>query len=205
MIMKFYQEITLINNDNKVWSKLYQNVHIGLADLKNKQGKSVGVSFPQYHVEANDEGVLYGILGDKLRIFAHDKDTLQQLDINNRLKPLQDDIHVSSIKPVPKGIKQFLVVSRYRHKTLEQKAYGFAVLKRVGYEEALAHVTKHQSHPQKLPFITLKSSSNSCFYPLIIKQVTVPSSQATQVDDQLSQFNTFGMNSNNHQYAVPHW
>lgn len=203
--MKFYQEITLINNHNKVWSKLYQNVHIGLADLKNKHSKSVGVSFPQYHIEANDEGVLYGILGDKLRIFAHDKDTLQQLAINNRLKPLQDDIHVSSIKPVPENIEHFSIVSRYRYKTLEQKAYGFAVLKRIGYDEALAHVTKHQSHPQKYPFIALKSSSNGFQYRLAIKQITVPSSQVADLDGSLSQFNTFGVNSNGNQYPVPSW
>ena len=50
--MKFYQEITLIDQAEIspyfIWSKLYAQLHIALAEQKNIEDKvSIGVSFPQ--------------------------------------------------------------------------------------------------------------------------------------------------------------
>jgi CRISPR-associated endonuclease Csy4 len=51
--MKFYQEITLIDQAEIspyfIWSKLYTQVHIALAEIKDDSDKvGIGASFPQY-------------------------------------------------------------------------------------------------------------------------------------------------------------
>ena len=56
----FYQEITILTDPEIspyfIWSKLYTQLHIALADLHNKQGiDSIGVSFPNYKFEKKGE------------------------------------------------------------------------------------------------------------------------------------------------------
>ena len=53
VMMKYYIEVTLIENPELVayqlWSKLYTQLHIALAEIKNAEHKiNIGVSFPQY-------------------------------------------------------------------------------------------------------------------------------------------------------------
>ena len=50
-----FQEITLIPDPDIapyfIWSKLFNQLHIALADVKNKHNiDSIGVSFPDYHL-----------------------------------------------------------------------------------------------------------------------------------------------------------
>lgn len=59
--MKFYQEITLIDQAEIspyfIWSKLYTQLHIALAKSKDTNDKvNIGVSFPQYIFEEKIEG-----------------------------------------------------------------------------------------------------------------------------------------------------
>ena len=50
--MKYYQELTLIADDMpffELWSKIFTQVHIALADVKNNHSiDSIGVNFPNY-------------------------------------------------------------------------------------------------------------------------------------------------------------
>ena len=48
--MKYYQEVTLLPNEeitpNFLWSKVYNQLHLALADVKNKNGiDGIGISF----------------------------------------------------------------------------------------------------------------------------------------------------------------
>ena len=58
--MKFYQEITLIDQAEIspyfIWSKLYTQLHIALAEIKDDSDKvGIGASFPQYIFEEKVE------------------------------------------------------------------------------------------------------------------------------------------------------
>ena len=196
--MKFYQDITLIDEDHTVWSKLYQRLHAVLADLKNTEGSQpVGVCFPQYHAEMVDDDIV-GTLGGKLRIFAPDESILQKIALAKRLAFLNDDIHISSIKPVPESVKGHVVVSRYRYKSLERKTNSRAAFKRVSYDEAFEYVAKYTRKALNYPFVSLKSSSNGNYYPLSIKQEMTD----TPKDGQ---FNNYGITSSEQLVTVPVW
>jgi len=60
--MDYYQEITLIDQAEispyVIWSKLYQQLHIALAEIKDGNNKvNIGVSFPQYIYEEKTDHI----------------------------------------------------------------------------------------------------------------------------------------------------
>lgn len=196
--MKFYQDITLIDGNNKIWSKIYQQLHLALVDFKNTEGtQPIGVCFPQYHAEMVADDIV-GTLGGKLRIFAPDESILRKIALMKHLSALKDDIHISSIKPVPASIKGHVVVSRYRFKTLESKANSYAVLKRISYSEAFEHVSTYCRKPLNYPYVTLKSSTNGAYYPLALKQTAADAHQD-------GEFNSYGISGGGQPVTVPVW
>ena len=67
--MKYYQEVTLLPNEeitpNFLWSKVYNQLHLALADVKNKNGiDGIGISFPQYKFDEKN-GKTFATLGSK--------------------------------------------------------------------------------------------------------------------------------------------
>ena len=122
--MDFYQEITLIDQAEIshyfIWSKLYTQLHIALAERKDVNDKvSIGFSFPQYIYEEKAESQKAKVnLGKKLRIFAPSEADLQKLDIRKWLDRLTDYVHISSIREVPKEkITGYSTYSRKQVKT----------------------------------------------------------------------------------------
>ena len=93
--MKFYQEITLIDQAEIspyfIWSKLYAQLHIALAEQKNIEDKvSIGVSFPQYiYEEKGDDEKSKVNLGKKLRLFSESESDLKKLDLRKWLERLK--------------------------------------------------------------------------------------------------------------------
>ena len=54
--LNYFQEITIIPDPEIppyfIWSKLFTQLHIALAEMKNKHSiESIGVSFPDYHFD----------------------------------------------------------------------------------------------------------------------------------------------------------
>ena len=90
--MKFYQEITLIDQAEIspyfIWSKLYAQLHIALAEQKNIEDKvSIGVTFPQYiYEEKGDDEKSKVNLGKKLRLFSESESDLKKLDLRKWLE-----------------------------------------------------------------------------------------------------------------------
>ena len=69
-----YQEITLLPEPDIssyfIWSKLYNQLHIALADIKNTHGiESIGVSFPDYHFDSKN----LRELSENLKSYANKK------------------------------------------------------------------------------------------------------------------------------------
>ena len=86
--MKYYQEITLIADDMpffELWSKIFTQLHIALADVKNSHGiDTIGVNFPNYQY-TEKQGKTFATLGHKLRIFAPSEQALQTLNLDKWL------------------------------------------------------------------------------------------------------------------------
>lgn len=189
--MKYYQEITLIPHAelalNFIWSKLYAQLHLALVELQDEQGRvPVGVSLPRYQLKA---GKHVSPLGDKLRVFASDEATLQQLNLSQRLNRLLDYVHLTGIRPVPAKIYGY---ASYQRRQFNGSPENMARrrLKRKGdmsFEQAVA-LYEPAVVQSSLPYIRLKSSSTEQAFNLFIEKK--PAAAASNFS-----FGTYGLSS----------
>lgn len=189
--MKYYQEITLIPHAelalNFIWSKLYAQLHLALVELQDEQGRvPVGVSLPKYQLKA---GKHISPLGEKLRVFAEDEATLQQLNLSQWLNRLLDYVHLTGIRPVPEKVNGY---ARYQRRQFNGSPENMARrrVKRKGdisFEQAVALYETQVVH-SNLPYIRLKSLSNAQGFNLFIEKK--PADEAGGFS-----FGTYGLSS----------
>lgn len=199
--MNYYQEVTLIDGDKKLyelWSDVYNQIHIALAEAKNKHDiNTIGVSFPSYRYEEKGDKV-FATLGDKLRVFAQSQKDLETLDLDKWLERLTDYVHVKRINEVGDKAKGHVVIRRYRHKNVLKQAEAFAEHKGITLEAALIHCAKHKQDNKPYPYINLRSISNNQPYALsIIQEMADNETQGS--------FNSYGINNAADEITVPHW
>ena len=198
--MNYYQEVTLIDGDKKlyeIWSDVFNQIHIALADMKNKHNvQTIGVSFPNYRYEEKN-GQTFTTMGDKLRVFAPNQKDLETLHLDKWLSRLTDYVHVKGIKEVGGKATGYVSVHRYRFKPIEVQVESLAKKMEISNDEAMAIVTKRKTE-LKLPFIRMFSESNKTHYPLQILQQ--PSEE-----DVAGGFNVYGMNGMRDNVTVPQW
>ncbi|KZN69551.1 type I-F CRISPR-associated endoribonuclease Cas6/Csy4 [Pseudoalteromonas luteoviolacea] len=178
--MNYYQEITLLPEEDVslsfIWQNVFQQVHIALVEHKVDKNKSaVAIGFPQY-------GKAKFPLGSKLRLFAKEQAQLEQLNIAKWLGRLEDYAHVKGVKPVP-GEVSYVSFTRKNVKSPEridremvEKAQRWSQKSGKSLEECLAEL--EQTKPDlntKHPFIFLhsqqtkvRSPDKSNKYPLFI-------------------------------------
>lgn len=200
--MNFYQEITLIPDAEItpyfLWSKVYNQLHIALADVKNTHGiDTIGISFPNYKFEEKGDKT-FATLGNKLRVFANTKDELEKLALPAWLAQLTDYVHLTTIKEVGDKATGYVIVRRYRYKDLDKKVAEFAKFKGISEKDALAHCREHKRPVKHYPFITLKSETNKSEYKLSIWQEKADEAKT-------GSFNAYGINNQSSEVTVPNW
>lgn len=179
--MKYYQEITLLPDTEItlgfLWQKLFQQVHIALAENKISDTRSaIGLSFPEY-------GQRGFPLGSKLRVFANEESELIQLNLKEWLLSLSDYTHVKSVQSVPDSVSyvSFVRIQKKSEIRIEKDKQSKALLwsKKSGkpIEECLSELEKSQPIASlDLPFIwtesqTAKRNGLMTKFPLSIKRV----------------------------------
>jgi len=173
--MKHYLDITLLPDAEVslgfLWQKIFQQVHIALADNKVGANKSaVGLSIVHYGDNAFP-------LGDKLRLLAIDEAALVSLNIAQWLSRLRDYCHITSIKSVPDNIEIYACFKRKPVKSLANKAKRRAAHLNKPYDEVLAYLQQENNSKNcQLPFITVESQQTKQLghaqyqFPLFIEQ-----------------------------------
>lgn len=215
--MQYYQEITIIKNPEIspyfIWSKLYTQLHLALVEKLDSENRShIGVSFPEYQcVEDAEQSIK--TLGCKLRVFAHSKAELEELNLPQWLTRLTDYVHIRSVQPVPDNITQHLIVSRLRQKSnndrvtrayakkhqlsfeaaKEERIQTFADKHQLTYEQSVAHY--HNPILKERPFIKIQSLHSQLQYSLEIEQTLTESAVK-------GRFNSYGLSST---ATVPTW
>ena len=190
--MKYYQEITLIDqaeiSSYFIWSKLYTQLHIALAEIKDTNNKvNIGVSFPQYLFEKNDKNSKVN-LGKKLRLFAQNEADLKKLDLKKWLDRLTDYVHITSIREVPENIKSYAIYKRKQVKTNAERLARHRVKRGdIGFDEALARYSNVVTTTD-LPFVQMKSLTSDQMFKLFIEKQSVEQSES-QI------FSTYGLSS----------
>lgn len=197
--MKFYQEITLIDQAEIstyfIWSKIYTQLHIALAEIKDANDKvNIGISFPQYIFEEKTDQQKAKInLGKKLRLFASSESDLKQLDIRKWLERLEDYVHITSIREVPQDIKGYAIYKRKQVKTNAQRLARHRVKRGdIGFDEALARYSNVVT-TTVLPYIEMKSLSNSTSSDEKRFKLFIEKQPATKSETQV--FSTYGLSS----------
>ena len=195
--MKFYQEITLIDQAEIspyfIWSKLYTQLHIALAEIKDDSDKvGIGASFPQYIFEEKVENQRARInLGNKLRLFAESEADLKKLDIRKWLERLEDYVHITSIREVPSDIKGYAIYKRRQVKTNAQRLARHRVKRGdIGFDEALARYSNVVT-TTNLPYIEMKSLSTSDQQSEKRFRLFIEKQSATKSENQV--FSTYGL------------
>ncbi len=171
--MKYYQELTLIAQAEVslyfIWSKVYTQLHLALVAMPT-QG-NIRVSFPEY-VYKEDDDKAFGFLGSKIRLFAHDEATLQQLNITQALSRLSDYVHITGIRPVPNNVT-YAIYKRLQPKTNAERLARRRVKHKqdMTFEQAVKMYQSTISHTN-LPFVQLDSLSNEQRFRLFVSKHT---------------------------------
>lgn len=170
--LQFYQDIELIEQPeislSAVWSKLYTQLHLALAEFKNEYGtQPIGVSFPEYGDQTFP-------LGRKLRLFASTKDELEKLAISKWLSRLTNYVKIKQIHSVPlKRVKGYAIFSRKEFKTNPENLARRRCKRHpeLTYEIALAQILEKQPKFTDLPYVSLDSLSSCCHFKLFINRI----------------------------------
>ena len=183
--MNYYQDITLISNSEinlgYIWQKVFQQVHIALAEEKNANGNSdIAVSFPEYDSKNFP-------LGSKLRLLAYTSEQLQQLDICKWLNRLTDYCHFTSIKEVPQAVSEFMHFKRVQFDTnLERMARRRAKRKGESLDQAMQYFKDFKDKESALPFINMISLSGNKRFRLFIAKEAANK-------EKTGEFNCYGL------------
>ncbi len=191
--MKNYQEITLRPDTeiNKyfLWQKVFKKVHLRFVDLKDDNGMiSIGIGFPEY--QYNDQVVC---LGEKLRLFALDEDTLNNCNIQKILSHFSDYIHWTGTREVPEKCSHAIYLRQQPQSSMLRTARRKAKREGLSYDEALKKLKGFNEQKIKAPYINIKSHSSGHQFRLFIVKKTV--SQAVT-----GLFNCYGLST---QSTVP--
>lgn len=191
--MKHYIEITLLPDVeiplNFLWQKVYQALHLKFVEIENEDGfQPVGISFPKYRHDENDAKA--NTLGEKIRLFAQELETLERFNAKHTLRKLSDYVHVTSIRDVPSNVKTFGCFSRLQLKTSNLRlARRKAKRENVEVDVALSKFAKHTEERTTAPFVIIKSASNGEIFRLFV----VYKEQAN--DNHDVSFGTYGLSS----------
>ena len=192
--MKYYLDITLLPDAEAslgfLWQKVYQQIHIALADNKTADGSSaIAVSFPEY-------GNKKYPLGAKLRLLAQTEEQLNKLDAPKWLNRLTDYSHVTSIKEVPLSVENFVCFKRQQFNTnIERLARRRVKRKSETLEQALKYYKGFEDTESKLPFINMQSLTEDKKFRLFVNQNLTNKSVA-------GEFNCYGL-SGSDQATIP--
>ena len=192
--MKQYVEITLLPCAEMplhiLTQQVYQALHLKFVEMKSppsplsKGGETqpIGVSFPKYDTEANT-------LGEKIRLFAPDVETLERFNAKHTLRKLSDYVHVTSVRDVPTNVKTFGCFSRLQLKTNNLRlARRKAKRENVDVGIALAKFARHIEKQTDAPFVVIKSISNGENFRLFVVY-------NEQANDNSAGFGMYGLSS----------
>lgn len=170
--MKYYLDITLLPdaeaNLGFLWQKVYQQVHLALVENKTADNDSeIAISLPEY-------GCSTFPLGSKIRLLSRKKEQLQKLEITKWLNRLTDYAHCTSIKEVPKSVSQFACFKRVQFDSnIERLVRRRMKRKEETFEQAMDYFAGFEDRKSKLPFVNMKSLSESQRFRLFIDRYVV--------------------------------
>lgn len=174
--MNYYIEIILLPsaevNLNFLWQKVYQQIHLALVESKCADKASIiGVSFPEYDVNRY-------YIGKKMRLFAENKETLEQMRCQIWLNRFKDYVQLSQINSTPEKLEGYACFKQIKFKGSREKlARRRAKRKSETLQQALAHFNGFQEQRSNLPYINMHSKTNRQYFRLFIEKQVMTNPQ----------------------------
>jgi CRISPR-associated endonuclease Csy4 len=203
-IAYYYQEITCLPDLEIglgfVMGKVMDAVHLALVNI-SKGGVicPIGISFPEYRSAASQPEGDHEMppIGSKIRLFGQSEDDLQRLGISVCLQRFSDYVHLTSVRPVERRIRNYAIYKRFQPKTSKARLVR-RQMKRQGISEAEAQHQYATFQPRytTLPYLNLHSHSTGQHFRLYIEKCDCDSSTGVWA------FSTYGLSSAT---AVPHF
>jgi len=168
-MMKFYRELTLLPQEDVnlyfIWQKLYQQIHLALAENKIADNASpIGVGFPEYSASKN-------FLGTKLRLYAEEEKLLEKMQCEKWLNRLKDYVHIFPIKPVPEKLGGYACFKHIKLKGNKDKlSKRRAKRKGETLQQSMTHFKDFEEQHSKLPYINITSQTNGQRFRLFIEK-----------------------------------
>ncbi|SBS28470.1 CRISPR-associated endonuclease Cas6/Csy4 [Marinomonas spartinae] len=192
--MKYYIDMTLLPSDDIgvhfLWSKLMMQVHLALVEIQddNKQ-VPIAVSFPKYQTKSGDK---LGFIGNKLRLFARDKNDFEHLNLGKWLNRLEDYVHIKSVAEVPDNVQGYETFNR-RCKSGSPDKHIRRRMKRHNetWEQAAEFFKGYnmEKADKDLPFIRMKSLHSDNEFCMSITR------KEAELSNKHVMFNTYGLSA----------
>ena len=169
---KYYQELMLLPvsdvNNNFLWKKVFKQIHLALVENKIGQNvSSIGIGFPEYNAKEY-------CLGRKLRLFAQDQITLEQLKCGVWLNRLKDYVYSGSICLVPAKVQGYACFKQIKPKSSKERlARRRAKRKGETLEQALLSYQDFKEQRSSLPYLTMVSETTGQNFRLFIEKELV--------------------------------
>ncbi len=186
-MMSLYREIRLYDDTEIslgfIWQKLYERLHKALVPLKDGMGSvPIGFTFPRYGGDFP--------LGDRLRVFAPDKATLEKIGLEDALADMADYIRLSELCETPDN-HGHIIFRRKQFKTNPlRQARRYAKRHEISFEEALkryeAFDAEHTIKKNRLPFFNYYSTSTGQKTKVFIEK-------SASENPKEGRFTTFGL------------
>ncbi len=197
--MHYYVEITCLPDEGVpaefIMGKVMGVLHLAFVGLHRELGHNpVGISFPEYLCQANEQGRIETQIGGKIRLFSREPVHLEKLNISQPLERLADYVHVRRISSLDRPNLAFATFARVQPKSSRERLIRRQA-KRSDQPEALLR-EQYQAFDEerlRLPFVHLRSHSNTQTFRLFIHRQPAEASTAWQ-------FGTYGLSST---VAVP--
>ena len=196
--MHYFIEITCLPDEGVpvefIMGKVMDGLHLAFVDWQHQLGYNpVGVSFPEYARSEQDGGEIS--LGNKIRLFSRDDQApLQSPKLLQPLQRLADYVHKRSISCLERPNLKFATFQRVQAKSSRERLLRRQA-KRSGQAEEDLRGKYHTFGEERLtlPFIQLRSHSNSQPFRLFVSKQAAQASEAWQ-------FGSYGLSS---MVAVP--
>lgn len=190
--MNHYLDITLLPSDDInihfLWSKVMMQIHLALVEIQDSDKRvPVATGFPNYQAKKADKA---GFIGNKLRLFALNKEDLERLNIHKWLNRLEDYVHIKTISEVPKDVTVYESFNRRRKSGSPDKHIRRRMKRHnESFEQAAVFFKDYKMSEvdKALPFIRIKSlESQNDFCMSITRKEAAPSKDPVK-------FNTYGL------------
>lgn len=197
--MHYFIEITCLPDEGVpvefIMGKVMDVLHLAFVGLQRQLGHNpVGVSFPEYVRQVNEQGRVNIGIGGKIRLFSREQGHLEGMNLPQQLQRLADYVHIRRISSLERPKLTFAIFQRVQAKSSRERLIRRQAKRSGQAETALREQYQYFDEERlALPFIHLRSHSNiQAFRLFVSKQTAEPS--------EVWQFGTYGLSST---VAVP--